>query len=99
MIVVCDSTILTKKLGLIDQIQPLVAELREKNFRISEEPRASARGFFQRKSQYDLKATSVQNYTANGRRWSAIPPRSSERGILAFSRDRVLSETLKRAGE
>jgi len=59
-----------------------------------EEPRASAngrrwsaRGFFQRKSQYDLKATSVQNYTANGRRWSAIPPRSSERGILAFSRD------------
>jgi len=71
VIVVCDSTILTKKLGLIDQIQPLVGELK---FRISEEPRASARGFFQRKSQYDLKATSVQNYTANGRRWSAIPP-------------------------
>jgi len=46
-----------------------------------EEPRASARGFFQRKSQYDSKATSVQNYTA-------IPPRSSERGILAFSRER-----------
>jgi len=47
---------------------------------VSEEPRASARGFFQRKSQYDFKATSVQNYTA-------IPPRSSERGILAFSRE------------
>jgi hypothetical protein len=46
----------------------------------SEEPRASPRGLFQRKSQYDLKATSVQNYTA-------IPPRSSERGILAFSRE------------
>jgi hypothetical protein len=43
-------------------------------------PRASARGFFQRKSQYDLKGTGVQNYTA-------IPARSSERGILAFSRE------------
>ena len=53
----------------------------------SEEPRASARGFFQRKSQYGFKATGVRNHTANGRRWSAIPPRSSERGILAFSRE------------
>jgi len=43
-------------------------------------PRASAQGFFQRKSQHDLKATGVQNYTA-------IPPRSSGRGILAFSRE------------
>ena len=46
----------------------------------SEEPRASARGFFQRKSQYDLKANGVLNHTA-------IPHRSSERGILAFSRE------------
>ena len=59
-----------------------------------EEPRASAngrrwsaRGFFQRKSQYDLKGNGVRNHTANGRRWSAIPPNSSERGILAFSRE------------
>jgi hypothetical protein len=55
---------------------------------LSEEPRASARGFFQRKSQYDLKATSVQNYTA-------IPPRSSERGILAFSREEEFVVTVR----
>jgi septal ring factor EnvC (AmiA/AmiB activator) len=62
---------------------------------MGEEPRASAngrrwfaRGFFQRKSHYDLKATSVQNDTDNGRRWSVIPPRSSERGILTFSREK-----------
>jgi hypothetical protein len=48
----------------------------------SEEPRASARGFFQRKSQYGFKATGVRNRTA-------IPPRSSERGILAFSREKI----------
>jgi len=53
---------------------------------MSEEPRASARGFSQRKSQHDLKVNDVQNHTA-------IPPRSSKRGILAFSRERVyLSE-------
>jgi hypothetical protein len=60
------------------------ADVLLKTFRVSEEPRASARGFFQRKSQHDLKATGVQNYTAN-------PPRSSERGILAFSRERLKS--------
>jgi hypothetical protein len=38
--------------------------------RIREEPRASARGFFQRKSRYDLKANAVQNHTA-------IHPRSA----------------------
>ena len=42
--------------------------------------RASARGFFQRKNQYDLKANAVRNHTV-------VPPRSSERGILAFSRE------------
>jgi hypothetical protein len=54
-----------------------------------EEPRASAngrrwsaRGFFQRKSHYDLKANVVQNY-------AAIHPCSPERGILAFSRERL----------
>jgi len=64
-----------------------------------EEPRASAtcasaRGFFQRKSQYDLKGNGVRNHTANGRRWSAIPPSSSERGILAFSRESEKGFTL-----
>jgi len=51
-------------------------------------PRASARGFFQRKSQYDLKGTGVQNYTA-------IPARSSEWGILAFSREARRSARIK----
>ena len=61
---------------------------------------ASARGFFQRKSQYDLKGNGVRNHTANGRRWSAIPPSSSERlrlsgrGILAFSREAEKGFTL-----
>ena len=45
-------------------------------------PRAEARRFFQRKSQYDLKANAVRNH-------KATPPRSSERGILAFSRDKA----------
>jgi hypothetical protein len=47
---------------------------------ICEEARASARGFFQRKSQLALVANGVQNP-------KAIHRRSSERGILAFSRE------------
>jgi cytochrome c6 len=42
--------------------------------------RASARGFFQRKSHYAFKANGVRNHTA-------IPPCSFEWGILAFSRE------------
>ena len=54
----------------------------------SEEPRASARGFFQRKSHYDLKANGVQNHTAIAPRPSERA-RSGERGILAFSREKA----------
>jgi mono/diheme cytochrome c family protein len=56
--------------------------------------RAAARGFFQRKSHYAFKANGVRNHTANGRRWSAIPPCSFEWGILAFSRN-VTQEEVK----
>jgi hypothetical protein len=60
-------------------------------------PRASTRDFLQRKSHYALKANGVQNHTA-------IPPRSfervrsSERGILAFSRDHPLLLSISKGG-
>jgi hypothetical protein len=47
-----------------------------------EEPRAGARGFFYGKSHLHLGANRPQNYMA-------IHPRSGERGILAFSRNRL----------
>ena len=45
-----------------------------------EEPRASARGFFQRRSQFDLEANGDQKH-------KAIHPRSPEADIQAFSRN------------
>jgi hypothetical protein len=59
---------------LIEKVKKLRADQRR--------PLAEARGFFQRKSRYDLKANAIRNHTAT-------PPRSSERRILAFSRDRA----------
>jgi len=63
-------------------IEPKLIEGVKKPRADQRRPLAEARGFFQRKSQYDLKANAVRNH-------KATPPRSSERGILAFSRDRA----------
>jgi hypothetical protein len=52
----------------------------EKDLALSEEPRAPARGFFQRKSPICLAVIHVQALIA-------LHPGSFERGILAFSRN------------